>query len=308
METTPCDLCGSTHTRTIIPAAAWRASVPGGAAMVACTNCGLVYLNPRPSAREIGQYYPEDYMSFHRAVEDEAFPLMRWMRQRKFAHRRKLLEQVCGKIRGSVLDVGCGTGLFLNEMQQNGWQAQGVEPTRSAAEYARERFGLAVAAGFIEDLPAPAGSFDVITFWDVLEHTYSPSTSLAAAHRLLADNGWVAINVPNWRSPDRPLFGPHWIGYDPPRHLYVFTRQTLTRLLENAGFLPVEWKCIMPGYFASILSLDSALRARSPRLAKFVWGLLNIPGMRFVFEPYFWLLNLLKAGPTITVFARKGTP
>lgn len=306
MEWIVCDLCGSTQADHLIGPDEWNQPVPQGLAMVRCRDCGLIYLNPRPTPAGIGQYYPEDYMSFHRAIEDEPSRLMRWARRRKLIQRRKLLEKISARAGGAVLDVGCGTGLFLHEMELGGWQAKGVEPSPTAAAYARDRFGLDVTLGFLKDLDAPAASFDLITFWDVLEHTFSPSADLAAACSLLKPGGLLAVNVPNWQSIDRTLFGPHWIGYDPPRHLYVFTIQTLARLLEKSSFTPIRWASIMPGYFAAILSFESWLKARSPKLAPIAPKILNIPGMRTVFEPYFALLNLLNRAPTISVFARKG--
>ena len=114
-------------------------------------------------------------------------------------------------------------------------QAQGVELTSSAADYARERFGLEVFEGMLEDAPFASDSFDVVTFWDVLEHVYSPAETLARMAELLTPGGLVAINVPNWHTPERRIFGRWWAGYDPPWHLYVFTRPSLTRFLEEAG-------------------------------------------------------------------------
>ena len=230
---------------------------------------------------------------------------MRWMRRRKLVQRRHLVERYSGRTTGRILDVGSATGIFLHEMASAGWEAVGVEPVTHAAEYAQARFGLEIFSGTLAKAPYESGSFDVVTFWDVLEHTFSPVEELAHVARLLAPGGLVAINVPNWHSVDRQLFGPHWIGFDPPRHLYVFTERTLTAMLRKAGFRPLAWICFMRAYFAFVVSVDRWLTAEAPRGAGPVRRFLNLPGARLPFEPVFAVLNTLKRSGVISVFARR---
>jgi SAM-dependent methyltransferase len=264
-----------------------------------------MYLRPRPGPAEIGGYYADDYAPFRPAVEDERWGLMRWMRRRKLAGRRRMVERYSGLATGRILDVGCATGLFLHEMALAGWQADGVEPMASAADYARQRFGLPVFEGMIEDAPYPPASFDVVTFWDVLEHVFSPAHTLHRTAALLRPGGLLAINAPNWDSYERAWFGRYWIGLDPPRHLYVFTRATLTALLEQSGFRVLGWECFMPTYFSFIASVERRLQAVAPDRVQPVMRVLNFPGVRLPFEPAFGLANRLERGGVIAVFARK---
>lgn len=264
-----------------------------------------MYLNPRPAAAVISSFYPENYQNYRPAVEDERFWIMRLARRSNLARRRKIVESFSGLHTGCILDVGCSTGLFLHEMALAGWEASGVEPAGPAAAYARRRFGLDVFQGMLLQSPYPPGTFDVITFWDVLEHTFSPAEELRRVAELLKPGGWVAINIPNYDSPEREWFGPLWNGYDPPRHFYVFTRETLSVFLKNAGFTNLAWVCFMPSYFSFIISLDKWLKEHSPRLAGPAKFFLNVPGVRFLFEPYFSLLNWRKRGGVIAVFAQK---
>ena len=113
--------------------------------------------------------------------------------------------------------------------------------------------------------------------------------------------------MPNWHSIDRLLFGPHWIGFDPPRHLYVFTKSTLTALLEKAGLHPLAWISFMPSYFAFAVSLERWLTATVPWWAGPVRRLLNVPGARLPFEPLFTALNWLRLSGVISIFARTAT-
>jgi SAM-dependent methyltransferase len=301
-----CNLCGSAHSEVVYTLTDTLYKVPGEFVLRRCTACGLMYLSPRPSPQKIGDYYPPAYSAHLRiATEDERFPLMRWMRNRKLVKRRRMIERYSQRVPGHVLDVGCATGLFLHEMQLGGWQATGVEPSASAADYARQRFTLDIFQGLLSDAPLPAGSFDVVTFWDVLEHTFSPLDDLKKAAQLTCPGGLVVITVPNWDSFDRRLLRNFWIGLDCPRHLYVFTRPTLKDLLERASFEVIDWVCFVPGYFSTILGVQTWLEAKHPRLAPRVTRILNFPGVRLLFEPLYMIVNRVGRGPSLTVFARR---
>jgi len=264
-----------------------------------------MYLSPRPEREAITAYYPEEYEPYRPAIGDEQWALMRWMRRRKLVKKRRLVEHYSGCTQGRLLDVGCSTGLFLHEMAQAGWQVAGVEPIVPAAEYARRRFGLNVFRGMLSEAPYEPASFDVVTFWDVLEHTFSPVDELAHAARLLRQDGLLIANVPNWDSLDRWLFGHYWLGLDPPRHLYVFTRRTLTTMLDKTGFSILDWVCFTSGYFSFVISLEHWLETISPWISKCAKQVFGLPGIRFLFEPWFTLNNWLGKGANISVVARK---
>ena len=305
MEEVCCDLCGAQESTVLYTLTDALHPLPGKFPLRRCAKCSLVYLSPRPTPQSIRQYYPPDYAPYRPPIEDERFVLMRYMRRRKMIKRRTLIEKYDGSTNGRVLDVGCATGVFLHEMQLAGWAAVGVEPIPSAAELAQRQFGLEVFPGMLSDAPFAPQSFDALTFWDVLEHTFSPRAELAHAARLLKPGGLVVVNVPNWDSFERRPFGPYWSGFDSPRHLYVFTRRTLTQLLAQAGFHVLDWVCFMSGYFPWTLSVQHWLKAKHLRWKKPVMRLLTFPGMRLPFEPWFAWVNWRGIGPTISVFARK---
>jgi SAM-dependent methyltransferase len=304
VEEVPCNLCGSTESLPLYTLRDTGYGVPGEFVLRRCLHCGLMYLSPRPTQETIAAYYPEKYDPYRPAIEDERWAVMCWIRRRKLARKRHMIERY-GEVQGCLLDIGCSTGLFLHEMAQAGWQVAGIEPIASAAEYARRRFGLRVFQGMFSEAHYEPASFDVVTFWDVLEHTFSPAEELAHAARLLRPGGLLVANVPNWDSPDRWLFGRHWLGLDPPRHLYAFTRGTLTAMLAQAGFSVLDWVCFMSGYFSFAVSLEQWLETVDLRLSRFAKRVFGLPGMRFPFEPWFTLNNWLGKGPNITVVARR---
>jgi SAM-dependent methyltransferase len=304
-EDVACDLCGSRDTKSVQTLTDTLYHLPGVFTLQRCIQCGLMYLNPRPTSDSIGMYYPPDYAPYRPPIEDERHAVMRYMRRRKLIKRRQLIERYSRMKQGRILDVGCATGLFLHEMQMSGWQALGTEPIRSAAEFARKQFKLKVFEGWLREAPFAPSSFDALTFWDVLEHTFSPRTDLSQAARLLKPGGLLAINIPNWDSFDRQSFGANWQGFDPPRHLYMFSHETLTQLLSQTGFDVLDWVCFMPGFFAWTLSVQRWLEAKHSRWRQPVIRVLTLPGIRLLFEPWFSWMNWRRTGPVISVFARR---
>lgn len=300
-----CDLCGSSEYVRLFGRENWGDLCDGDYALVQCSHCGLIYLNPRPSKASIINYYPDDYLPYQPAIEEENFRLMRWVRRIKLQRRRKFVEAFVKKKDGNLLDVGCSTGLFLDEMKRNGWNVLGVEISKMAVGYARQAFAVNVFHGYLEDANLPKASFDVITYWDVLEHVTSVTETLILTNRLLVENGIVIINIPNWASLDRKIFGPYWIGLDPPRHMFVFRHELLERYLRESGFEPLKWSTIIHPYYSFIISLVRGCQVKFPKIAGSLDRILNFPGVRFIFEPYFALLSIFRLGGVITLVARK---
>jgi SAM-dependent methyltransferase len=135
-----------------------------------------------------------------------------------------------------LLDVGCGDGEFLARMRQFGWDVQGVEPDPAAIQSAREAHNVPVVHGTLEALRDVSAAFDAVTLLHVIEHVPDPRETLRAAWRLLRPGGRLLVVTPNARSLGTRVFGSAWVGWDPPRHLHVFTSAALHRLLTAAGF------------------------------------------------------------------------
>jgi SAM-dependent methyltransferase len=307
MESPACDLCGANEPCILYRGDAWLQDTPPEIRLVKCERCQLIYLNPRPEQDTIHRYYPDDYGAFHTAIEDEKYYVVRWMRRRKWQPRVKAVQRFSGRNSGQLLDVGASTGLFMNEMRRAGWQVSGVEINKSAAEYARSRFGLEVYEGTLPEAPLIENTFDVISFWDVLEHTYSPRRNLMRANKLLKPDGGVLIHIPNWESLDHRLFSKYWCGYDPPRHLYTFTQQTLDSLLRNVGFIPTIWSSFLPAYSygSYAISLSRWISKSSPTFGNWLLRTLNRPGIWIITLPFFFLMDKIGLGGGIAVYARK---
>jgi SAM-dependent methyltransferase len=192
-------------------------------------------------------------------------------------------------------------------MQIAGWKTKGIEINANAVKQARQRLGLDVHQGQLDDFEMPAMSFDAITFWDVIEHTFDPLATLQKTHFLLKDNGIVVMTLPNWQSFDHWLFGSEWIGYDAPRHLFIFPREVLIQLLKTAGFDVLRIWCGLGGYFTFIASLRLWLNVhvKNTKIKENILRFTDIPGIRYLFQPFFSFTDRLNAGGTLIVVAKK---
>ena len=142
-----------------------------------------------------------------------------------------------------VLDIGCGNGQRLLELQTYGCQTlYGVEPTAGAAEQARRHTRADIRACLLEQARLPEGQFGLVILNQVLEHVPSPPETLALIHRLLAGGGRLYLTVPNFGSLEAGWAGKHWDGLQLPAHLHHFTREPLQRLLEEAGYRIELWR------------------------------------------------------------------
>ena len=134
-----------------------------------------------------------------------------------------------------LLDVGFGAGEFLRRMASAGWAVEGIDPDPTAVDRAREA-GLEVRRGTVDDDATPAGRYDAVTLSHSIEHVHDPVSVLAACFRALRPGGVIWISTPNFAAQGNRDFGPSWAALDPPRHLVLFTRASLTGALVQAGF------------------------------------------------------------------------
>ncbi len=249
-----CDFCGGTQHTYMFEGPDRLMKLPGRFTFVRCNACGLVYQWPQLPWNELKHYYEGDYVSYAGVVQDEPTRLRRVIKRVGTLKQRWYIERFCRK--GRLLDVGCGTGVFLAEMQQSGrWDLMGLEPTFEAAAYARQRLGVPVIEQPFEQADLPPNSQDVITMWHVLEHMTSPRAALAKAWELLKPGGYLIFSIPNYESLSRWLFGRYWIGWDLPRHLFLYPRPTLMRMMQEHNFVVVDHRCFLITYHSLGLSL-----------------------------------------------------
>jgi SAM-dependent methyltransferase len=228
-----------------------------------CTRCGTVQQPVLPSGRELVDLY--------RGMRDDAY--LDEEAGRRATARRLLdrLEDGTGG-RGSLLEVGCGHGLLLDEARARGWDVVGLEPAAAGRAHARDVLGLDVRDGTLADLdPVRDGGFDALVMVDVIEHLDDPVGALRAARGLLAPGGVLVVVTPDPSSLAARLTRDRWWGYLP-AHAHLIPRRTLRRLLADEGFAALDettlWRTFTLGYWMGGLAERGALGGVLDRLRR----------------------------------------
>lgn len=271
---TRCPLCGSGDRTELWTLRDTRYDLDGEFPLVRCSSCGLGYLAVRPTPQEVSRYYPEEaYYSFrphppHALFQRRDVTAAVWYAIRKsilaFNHGYRHFGGVAavaalarlpglGRLRrkatydldvllhpflegGKLLEIGCGTGRYLDLMRALGWvDPVGVEMSERAAATARDVLGLRVLVGELDQLALEPASFDAISLSHTLEHLPDPVILLAGVRRLLKPTGRVAVIVPHFEGMLRRLYGQHWHALEVPRHLVHFTEEALRMAVVRAG-------------------------------------------------------------------------
>ncbi|MFO0752760.1 MAG: 6-hydroxymethylpterin diphosphokinase MptE-like protein [Thermodesulfovibrionales bacterium] len=251
MKHTDCMLCGSGETEHLATfendpyLARLSTRADRSVTYVICTRCGFVFTDPMLDASELDEMYSEKYRP---SMPDEKFiqanllfmsERYKWIlrhlpsrENKEDARSSSFRESGALPVGKTILDIGCGSGTLLKIFRDNGWAAFGIEPTESYAVYGREKFGLDIKAAFYTKDSFPGHKFDVIVCLQVLEHVHDPGALLSAMRDNLAEDGRLIIGVPTLFRPLRPVH-PQTLAAP---HLYLFSENTLGRLLNSAGF------------------------------------------------------------------------
>ena len=296
MEYVNCNLCGFDDTQVLFRKKDKFGISQDEFHVVECRRCGLLYVNPRPTEQEIGKFYPETY-SWKETLEAESF-LTKCVRKLERAYRYHLLRDEVSKVvrftrggSGKVLDIGCGAGDRLDVFRNKGFETYGVE-TSDSADYARDHLKLNVLKGDLFSAHFPGGFFDIVTLYNVLEHTHDPMKVCQEAHRILKEGGFLVIQVPNKNSLQYKLFKKRWAAFDVPRDLYYFNIKTLRNLLEEIGFRVFKVDHFMNWWHPATLVI-SLFPNLDPQKA---WGEERKGGNLF-FQRLAWVFCTLLASP-----------
>lgn len=307
MENVTCNSCGNEEAVQVYVLQDYmfrRKDV--SATYVRCKRCGLVREDPRPTMVEMARHYPSEYSSYNFEAARESSWLAKQAIEYGIGKRWRFVTKY--KTGGKLLDVGCGTGLFLaGRGHDPNWELYGVEINENAARVARDQHQLKVRGGTLEQAAYDTGFFDVVTLWDVLEHLHDPLASLREIHRILKPDGVILVRSPNLRSWDAFLFGRYWAGWDAPRHLFVFEPCTLTRMLGTVGFSVMDFSCRSGGDVMFGMSVQFWLSAREKNKAASRW-LMNIvthPLLRLLTSPLFFIKGLDRRGSLMIATAAK---
>ena len=241
---------------------------PGDWSMLYCPKCKLSWLDPQPDPDEISRvynsYYTHQVRKVRRLVSPQN-PIRNYILYRYYGYKElekqiephlshKILslhpffKEIVGMSvmhlsadqRGELLDVGCGSGQFLSTMKSLGWGVMGVEIDENATAIAQKEYGLKIYNGNLEEAQFPNNSFDVVTLNHVIEHVYDPIKILIECRRILKPLGKLILTTPNLESLGHTIFRKDWRGLEIPRHLMVFSHNSIEQCTQKAGFKTIE--------------------------------------------------------------------
>lgn len=251
-----CYLCGSQGSTLYKNLTDKLFGVSGKWHLNICTNsnCQLVWLDPMPKPDELIKIYANYYT--HKQYDTNNNGFLSRLDYALYRRINLLLSKLSGmskqrikskhlflqdnKTKGSLLDIGCGNGHWLNYMHKLGWQVEGTDFDQAAVEEAKKEYGLTVRLGELADIAYPDHSFDAVTLRHVIEHHPDPVSLLAECLRILKPNGKLVVITPNTQSWGHKHYGRHWRGLEPPRHLHIFSPKTLKHAAEKAGFKKIN--------------------------------------------------------------------
>ncbi len=234
LETVPCPLCGPEPAPTPrFDFSPYR--------VVACPNCGLLFLSPRLTESAILELYSDQdyYVSEVAGQGYDEYLEVRHNWVKTFSRR---LDQITNyQLPGKALDIGCGPGFFIEAAQAKGYDAYGLDPSDYIVNVAREKFGGRIQQGVIETAGYPADEFDLVVAFDTFEHIYRPLEWLEAVRRVLRSpdpasgkpGGLLAITTPDPTSLLARLSGKKWVSFKLPEHVFYWSPPTIRRALTD---------------------------------------------------------------------------
>lgn len=240
----------------------------------------MLETTPQPSANTLSEYYKsEDYISHTDSKRNWFEKAYHFVRGMALKRKLKLINSfpVSGK---TILDVGCGTGDFLQTAKNNSWNVYGIEPNEKARAIANSKTRNQVFdTNTLQEFES--GAFDVITLWHVLEHLPNLETEIQNLNRLLKPNGRLVIAVPNFKSYDAKHYNAFWAAYDVPRHLWHFSQTSISKLfskhnLEIEKTLPMTFDA----FYVSLLSEKYKSGSKNPLTAFWIGLQSNLKAKR----------------------------
>jgi SAM-dependent methyltransferase len=277
-----------------------------------CHECNLEQMYPVPAPADLKNLY-EFHYNFGGEIGTVYTLLREWFFS-SFLYR--IWIRIDGDLSfharngaGRLIDIGCNEGRGLNIYARNGFQVEGLELNEAAATQARNR-GFVVHGLLVEDF-TPVLPYQVAVLSNVLEHAVDPRQMLSEVSRILAPKGQIWISCPNSRSWLRGLFGKYWINWHLPFHISHFSSETITTLLEQAGFTSIEISHVTPAAWvaSSIISRifskegHPTLELRNP----FLFPPLVV-AVRLFLCPILWLKNRSGQGDALLITASKSLP
>lgn len=215
---------------------------------------GFLETQPQPQLEKLSNYYEsEDYISHTDSKRNWFEKVYHIVRLISLKRKLKLINSFNSEEK-KLLDIGCGTGGFLQAAKQSNWTVLGIEPDTKARGIANIKTANSVFEPHkLNELES--NSFDVITLWHVLEHLPNLEEQVSILKKLLKQNGALIVAVPNYKSYDAQVYKSNWAAYDVPRHLWHFSQESISNLFKIQNMKVVKTLPMrFDAFYVSLLS------------------------------------------------------
>jgi 2-polyprenyl-3-methyl-5-hydroxy-6-metoxy-1,4-benzoquinol methylase len=260
-EVTSCPICGGLEFTQILVCKDFTTSGEDFG-IQKCVSCSFAMTSPRPDKLTLEKYYSsESYISHNDKPTSLLDGVYFLARKITLQWKKKLIQKY--NSHGALLDYGCGTGEFLKTCKTK-WDCSGIEPSSTARSIANQTPGIFIAEKY-EDIVNK--KFDVISLWHVLEHVPDLNKLIGQLKDALNKNGTIFIAVPNYESEDAKIYKEHWAGYDVPRHLWHFSKETMglflkKHSLQTSTILPMKLDSTYVSLLSEKYKSDGALTVK----------------------------------------------
>jgi len=298
-KTSSCTLCRSGESYILFLARDRMFDLPGVFTLKQCQRCQLVFISPQPKLSNLKIHYPSAaYYSYGVSKKKGLFGLIREYLV-KYYYKPNILSSVFARLIQNVpamptwgrsrkfLDLGCGSGETMLLLKKLGWEVYGLDINKNAIKYAKARGLTDARYGTYKDISNYRdGFFDAIRLYHVIEHLDDPRFCLKLIKKKLKNGGELIIGTPNIESFASRLFGRYWYNLDAPRHLFLFSPQTLRRMVENEFSVTRLEYCSVGGIAGSLqYILEDVFNKRFNLLGK-LWIVLAFYPIEWIFDKF----------------------
>lgn len=203
-----------------------------------CLDCGLIFLSGIEIDGEYhNKYYKKGYYNEKLKKNNNFLDIFA---KKIFNQSLKVKQKIISKELGlekkvSILDIGCGSGNFLAQLDSEKFDKNGIEINKEGFDSSKKK-GINVFNRDIADIDFAGKKFDVISFWHVLEHIHDPIELFRNIKKNINDNGVLIFQVPNTESFGFKYGKQNWFHLDSPRHLMLYNEKSIQKLCELVGF------------------------------------------------------------------------
>ncbi|MBN2486814.1 MAG: class I SAM-dependent methyltransferase [Bacteroidales bacterium] len=237
-----CNYCGADDYKVVFPEG--KAQLHQ---IVKCNHCGLMYANPQTTHTVGGKVSLDEGLNDNiEELEKELadfIPDKNQYLKKQYIQQKdylKVLDYIDNRPKGTLLDIGSYTGVFLNSAKERGWDTLGIEPLTKPRLYSEKEFGLKVLSTPFEKSDIADGSIDVVVYFHVIEHVYDPKAFILKSHQVLKKGGLLVMETPTYDSFMFKLLRHRERSARCDGHIFLFTTETLSKLVESCGFKVVK--------------------------------------------------------------------